>query len=525
MRNLLFILLAFLSAGAFAQSANQVHMVTESSAYVSGDMVRLQLMVMDASGRPVTEDRIIHTFLTDHRGTVVLKRKFLVTDIEKAGFIQLPADLETGKYTLVACIAGADTRARLSLSVYNPSIFASSIPPDNADTGLGLESSLPAANLTLRPEGALNVSSMANLAIELPKTANKGVMLTKIYDPRFETAPVMSEITESPVPEAIEDKLSFEYITTDPNSRISLYFMEQGFVEEFYLAEEEKILEKLPALFGSGHIYAYQFDAQGNRLGELPVKVEPATRISFATSDNTVPFNDEIRQILEKKRVRKFVDQVYRNGEDPVVSLMAEEYNMNPDRTVVLSNFSGIASLREALSNITPKTQVIRRDKEYELRLSPENSGFRYQESPLILMEGVPTFSLDSLIEMPSEDIESIEVFISLDKLRRFGTFGRYGVVSIHLTKPEENPLQEKLDKIPVYYGVSDLVSEPVSVDGPDLRPVAFWDPALRLSGQEEIMIRWNPSDVAGEYIAWSLVVGADGRILKSARTIEVSSN
>ncbi len=507
----------------WTQSSEKIHMISESSLYVSGDMIRLQLVAVKATGVPVSEDRVVHTYLVNHSGQVVLKRKFLITEIDKAGYIPLPEDLETGNYKLVACQAGADSRTVIEFPVYNPNIFSSSVPPKNADINLGLKYELPANNLRIINNTELEAGQLASIGISAPKEGGEGVMTVKVFDPLFETPPLVGSVNSRSVPSQIDDRIEFEYISRNPNSRISLYFVEQGYVEEFYLADEAKIIEKLPVLFGSGHLFAYQFDQEGNRLGEVPATVIRAQQITFDRIDNTVPFDRSVQQILEKKRVRKYVDQVYRTDDNAVVSLMAEEFDTEPDRSVVLENFSGVVTLREALANITPKTQVIRRNGKYEIRLSPESSGFRYGESPLVLINGVPAYDLDSLFEMEASRVNSIDLYISLEKLRRFGTFGRFGVVSINLARGEENPWQYKMEGLPEYFGVSDLVSEPVRIEGPDLRPVPFWDPAIRLRPQFDPTFRFQMSNVAGDYIVWSLALLKDGTVVPSSGEVRIS--
>ncbi len=521
-KNLLAYVLLFSLTAALGQNTDKVLVTTESSLYVSGDLIRMQVVAVDATGHPLSEETLIHSFLVAHDGTIVMKRKYLITDIDKAGYFQLPDDLETGNYKLVLCLAGAASRTEVLLPIYNPNIFSSSIPPQNADLGESIGQAEPEERFNVFSTEKLVASETATININLPEETS-GIMVGKLYDPRYETSPKTGEVVNQPVPENIEDNITFQYLSSNPDSRISLYFLEQGYVEEFYLAEEAEILEKLPTLFGSGNIYVYQFDPQGNRLGEVPAIVERADQLSFGTFSNTVPFDTYVRQVLEKKRVRKYIDQVYRNGSDPVTSLMAEEFDTRPDRSVLLENYSGIATLREALSNVTPKTQVIRRGKSYEIRLSPENSGFRYTEQPFILVDGIPGFAIDSLYEMPVSMFKSVDLFISLEKLRRFGTFGRYGVLSIHLAKEEDNPWLSKLANLPVYNGVSDLVAEPINIKGPDLRPVALWDPSIRISADGNGLVRYKTTDVAGEYVFWSYLIYPDGRSIHSTSTLQIA--
>ena len=500
---------AFLLAQYQVSAQASLEVYAESGIYISGDAVRLYIMPFSPG-----EERVdVTTLLVAPGGRVLNTTRHLITPLEKSGMVILPSDLETGAYKLISFLPGSSERNDLLIHVYHPSVFASALAPENANADLGPEREEPGFGLL-----EVRITSAGNQATAVIPPAEKlgdgiAMGLIKVVQEDLGDLPVRGISVPSGKLD-FEQSFDVETISQDPNSRISFYFLNQGIVEEYYLADRERMYEGLKEHYGGGPVWAYQFDPSGNRMGRVKVRVERTGMPVFDAFSDVVPYNEKVREILESKRIRKFVDQVYDSESEPVVSIMEEEFDLSPDAIVRPSRYEGYATLREALASIVPKTQIIRRSGIYEARLSPSNSGFRYPENPLVLMDGVPIFGLDSLMEMPLYDIETIAVYNSLEKLRRFGTMGRFGALSITLKDGVENPLETYRSELPVFSGISDLTggSPEFSSGAPDLRAAVHWDPSLRIRTGQPASIRWQMSDVPGEYVVWGLLYGSDGK-------------
>jgi len=509
---MVFVLMLHIGSVGLAQ---ELHVVGESSLYISGDPVRMQVIVLDQEGIPSDDSQVITTFLAAHDGTTVARQRFMITPLEKGAVFLLPADLETGRYKLISVMSDGKAQNEVLINVYNPSVFSSSSAPKNADSDLGIDAladNLEGVEIGIRVTGGENRASLILPALD-QASSGTGVALVHVFHNAYGDQPVAGRNVTSNVGE-ITLEYDLKWLTEDPNARVSFYFLDQGLVEEYYLADGDRIYNGLKNHYGGGPVWAYQFDGQGNRLGAIPVDMRMSNSPVFGSFMNVVPYNEKVRNILENKRIRKYVDQVYRSETESVESLLDEEYDMSADATVRPDRYEGYATLREALANIVPKTQVIRRSGLYEIRLSPSNSGFRYPEKPLVLVNGIPTFETDSLMDIPFSNLERISIFNSLERLRRFGTLGRFGVVDIRLKADVENPLAEFRASLPVMQGISDaVIGEPSYTEGsPDLRSDVFWDPSIRIYLARPNEVSWPMSDLPGIYRVWGLVFTPDGK-------------
>ncbi len=509
----LYICLFFSIQSLSGQQVDHLDVYSESMLYVSGDLLRVQIVPVDENGAPVAGRHLISAYLVSHNGQILSAERFLITDLDKSGAVYLPIDLETGVLKFVAFLPGADNQTEVNFYVYNPSIFSSSIAPDNADLAAGIDQ-LTVNGTVSGVLGRTDARMEYSLKPINPEVGVPGIGVVKVYNEKLDTAPSKGKVVRTTRREESNLEFDLKLVSDHPNSRVSFYFLDQAVVEEYYLADEEQMMKGLREHYGSGPVYAYQFAQDGSRLKEIDIDITSRNKPVFSSFDNSVPFNTEIQEILENKRIRKFIDQVYRNQNDQVVSLLEEEYDRTPDSSTFPDRYEGIATLRELLASIVPKSQVIRRDGKYEVRLSPSNSGFRYSESPFILINGVPTFEIDSLIDMPVQDVEVVHVFNSIDRLRRFGTLGRFGVLSIKLKKEVANPISEKLNQLPVIPGISDLVQDVSGVvpkDTPDLRPVLLWDPSFRFYPNQPRQILLQDSDLNGNYRLFGELIMPDG--------------
>ncbi|MDR7129480.1 hypothetical protein J2X69_001817 [Algoriphagus sp. 4150] len=504
-----FSLMVLVPAISMAQNKqDQVRMVVSSTVYISGDLVELQLLTLDDGDKSPTEGDLINLYLVAHDGQTITVERFNPVGGDTGVAFLLPDELPTGNYKLVAQVPGSAFQTEAIIHVFNPTIFSSTSLPKNANPELGL----PA--LTFLTESSivdLNVQQ-TTLGVTL-KSSQSGILTVKVYDPLLEGPPILGAIKKSEI--VVENSGRFELIPVshDPNSRISVLFLDQGIVEEFNMRDSLEIEPKLIRHRGSSVVWAYQFDNLGRHIGEVPMDLEKWKNNQFSPFENVVPFNDHVVNILDHKRKRKYIDQIYRTTFDNYKSIHQKSSQVDPDQLYVTKDYEGIATLREAFSGIVSKISVKRSKGGYEIRLSPANAGFRYEEGPLILFNGTPIFELGELIETPFHQIKSISIYNSIQSLKRFGVLGRFGVIEVDMKEEFGDPMLAKKAVYPFYQGINDLVQTKEELDpaAPDLRTVLLWGSHEFIEQDQTPSFDWRASDVEAEYVVWIDVLTKDG--------------
>ncbi|UZD24488.1 hypothetical protein PBT90_13930 [Algoriphagus halophytocola] len=513
----LIVLSTAFSAASAQQAGHQVRMIVSSSVFISGDAVSLQLLTLDEEAKLLQAGELINLYLVDHAGNTVAIERFNSGNNEAETAFLLPADLATANYKLVAQIPGSSYQTEALIHVYSPTIFSSNSLPENADAELGLVDEMEVTNSTLDLEVRPDSKELA-----FP-VASDGVLAVKVFDPMLEATPILGEVKASEV--KVENTGKFELITpsSDPNSRVSVYYIDQGIVEEYYLRDSAKIESQLIRHQGSSHVWAYQFDNMGERIGEVKVVLADWQNNQFASFENVVPFSDQVVTILDHKRKRKYIDQVYRTDFDNYEPIWQEEEQAGPDDVYLSKDYQSIATLREAFGGVVSKASVKRNKGEYELLLSPANAGFRYEGKPLILFNGSPIYGFGELMETPFHQVNSISVYNSIQSLKRFGVLGRYGVVEIEMKEEFEDPLLHLKEDYPYYLGVNDLVqvSEELAPNVPDLRPVLLWVSDSYVQSGQHVTFQWKPSDVEEKHRVWADFLQKDGGSIQLTQPLE----
>ncbi|MEB2776968.1 hypothetical protein SYJ56_16750 [Algoriphagus sp. D3-2-R+10] len=497
--------------------AVQVRMVVSSSIFVSGDLVKLKLLTLDEEGKPISDGALINLYLVTHNGQTAEIKRFDSSQNDSGSAFLLPSELSTGNYKLVGHIPGSKFQTEAIIHVYSPTIFSSTALPANANPDLGLPSPTPMkeiSDLELEVQQAiLTVNS---------KSSESGFLTMKIFDSFLETAPVLGTVKNSEIDVNNSGKFELTPLSNDPNSRISVFFLEQGIVEEFNMRDSLEMESKLIRHRGSSSIWAYQFDNLGQNIGEVFVEVEEWDSNQFSSFENIVPFNDRVVNILDHKRKRKYIDQIYGTDIDNFESIWEETEIVKADQVYFSKDYESIATLREAFSGIVSKASVKRSKDGYQLVLSPANAGFRFENGPLILFNGSPIFELGELIETPFHLIESISVFNSIQSLKRFGILGRFGVVSIEMKEEFDNPLIAKKEAYPYYHGVNELVQVKEEFDptDPDLRPVLLWGSSQFIQPDQTLTFDWKASDVLANYVMWIDFIRNDGASIQWSQPV-----
>lgn len=519
----LYIICLFISPiiGFSQATSSQVKLIVSSTVFVSGDLVNLQLVTLNENGELINEGTLVNLYLVSSEGKTEAIERFDTGEFDRGMAFFLPSELATGNYKLVAHIPGSKLQTEALVHVYSPKIFTSSIVPQNADNKLKLEyADYPAAPLKMEVG-----SNQSTQIVTVNSADSSGLLAFKIFDPSLEGYPVSGVVKSSTLGNLNPFEIHFTPISGVSNSRYSVYYVDQGLTEEFYFEDQDEMKNKLVRHRGDSKIWVYQFGPMGDRLGQVKVDLGSLKTSQFQPFDNTVPFSEEVRAILNHKRSRKFIDQVYSNDRDQVENSIVGE--LKPADAVYLSkDYEGVATLREALSGIVNKVSVNRSQKEYSIRMTSAYSGFKYEESPLILLNGVPFYKIGDLVEIPFHQIESISVYNSVKSLKQFGSLGRFGVLSVQLKEEYSNPVQDIYESFPEYNGINPLIKsfEKSERDAPDLRPVLLWNSGVILQQNQSIQRAWNYSDVKGSYVIWGDFINKKGQTLQWVQPLKNSN-
>lgn len=190
-----------------------------------------------------------------------------------------------------------------------------------------------------------------------------------------------------------------------------------------------------------------------------------------------------------------------------------------PDRTVLLSDFIQLSTLREVFKEIVPGLTTSGKEETLTLHLANRYPGVVFNAPPLVILDGVPVYDLEKVLDIPSSHIEKVEVLSA----RYFtGDIILNGIINIVSHKGDLSVLDFDRSVLRQEYDMMldgfDVAAPDYSTDSlklsriPDYRNTLYWNPAVRTGADGTAAVEFWTSDEAGEFCVVVESVASDGR-------------
>jgi hypothetical protein len=201
--------------------------------------------------------------------------------------------------------------------------------------------------------------------------------------------------------------------------------------------------------------------------------------------------------------------------------ILPEKYNFYgaPDNTILMSKYIELTSLKEVVKEIIPGVSTIRKNDKIDFKLVYKAQSQPFDNSPLVLVDGVPINDLEKVLSINSREIEKIDVlstryFISdvvLDGILHFiSKKGNLGVMDFDKSvyRLEYELLQNNTDFYSPDYSSAALKESRI----PDFRNTLYWNPDMHTDKTGITTVDFFASDESAEYIIIVEGVTPDGK-------------
>ena len=106
----------------------------------------------------------------------------------------------------------------------------------------------------------------------------------------------------------------------------------------------------------------------------------------------------------------------------------------NVDYDIDLNEYDLPEQMTKFINPIVPGVNV----RKGKLRIFSTEYGKQFSRTPLILIDGIPYFNIDSLLSIDPVRFERVQVITTINKLSPFGNLGSYGVLAFYTRKGYE---------------------------------------------------------------------------------------
>lgn len=273
---------------------------------------------------------------------------------------------------------------------------------------------------------------------------------------------------------------------------------------------------------GGQQLHVYQTDENGvfvfplnhlTGMQKIAVSAELGARVRIHAdfSDRYAAFpvvelapDTTLRQLFEEMYINSQMERKYLQVQTDSALLPAPvgEWFGRPAASVVLKDYVALPAMEDVFSEIVPYVSVRKKNRRFQLWvLDREETGF--DPSPLVLIDNVPVFDLDALMQVNPALVTRIEV---INEPYLLGSHSISSLISITTGTSDFAGLNFPSSTVFLNYQTREaplVFSAATPGSGgrriPDFRTVLYWNPQVKLGTNAE-QIEFYTSDHESEY-------------------------
>ena len=183
-----------------------------------------------------------------------------------------------------------------------------------------------------------------------------------------------------------------------------------------------------------------------------------------------------------------------------------EEEIFNPDVTINLRDYLLFPDMEETLREIIPFVQHRWHDKQHVVRMYITDLEVMGTEDPVYMIDGVLTDNTDYFMSLKPDEVATIKVVCTWEKLRTFGQIGKNGMVLVETTIPNNARNVPMPRNMVTVKGVTPATALPQTVNPkadrryPQIKAALYWNPELTTNDAGDATISFYTPDNTGEY-------------------------
>ncbi|MBL7870220.1 MAG: hypothetical protein JNM78_01310 [Cyclobacteriaceae bacterium] len=199
------------------------------------------------------------------------------------------------------------------------------------------------------------------------------------------------------------------------------------------------------------------------------------------------------------------------------------------DISVRVQDYVVFPTMEELIREIVPSLQHRRSGGRSTLRVVLSDNGRVPFYDPLILIDGIMTKNTSYFLQLKPSEVISIKVIKDVNKLNRFGSLGKNGIVLVYTKKESHPELQKVNTQLPVKgLNKSASFSLPSQKDlsqlrKPDFKSTLFWNPNVQTDAMGKATSNFYTSDDVGTFLIRIQGITTDGRPFEKTDSLTVS--
>ena len=227
---------------------------------------------------------------------------------------------------------------------------------------------------------------------------------------------------------------------------------------------------------------------------------------------------DDINKAVISMQVQN-VYEPYKKSYSSVRDADERDFYGEPDDTILISRYIELSSLREIIKEIVPWVLTYRKKGQSKFKIISGPRSLPFDSDPLTLVDGIPVFDIDKILEIDPQDLNRIEILqqrylisdIIIEGIIHFITY-RHNLSSIEFEKPLFRREFDALQPVKAY-SFPEYSNDTITLSRiPDFRNTMYWNPELKTKDDGCTTVEFYTSDEPGEYTIVVEGITAEGR-------------
>jgi hypothetical protein len=237
---------------------------------------------------------------------------------------------------------------------------------------------------------------------------------------------------------------------------------------------------------------------------------------------------NEINKVIVGMQINNIYEPYRQNRSDESGGIIPDFYG-KPENTIKMADYIELTSLKEVVKELLPNVYTLKQNGKYDFKLINKFRGQPFENKPLILLDGVPVYDFEKVLNINSKEIERADI-INTRYFISENTFD--GIVSF-ITKKGNLSVMEFDNSIfrQVYEGCQvqnsfyspDYNNTAIKNNRiPDYRNTLYWKPDVHTGKNGKAEIGFFTSDESSDYIIVVEGISSDGTTGYSSASLKV---
>jgi hypothetical protein len=280
---------------------------------------------------------------------------------------------------------------------------------------------------------------------------------------------------------------------------------------EFYFVVKESGTSEIVIQPLEADIKGYYIDLKQSFNSSFSNYKPPLLKIDSSNLDN-------INKAVISMQINNLYEPFRQKQPDGPKNRIPDFYG-KPENSIVMADYIELTTLREVVREIMPNVYAQKQNGKYDFKLINIYKSQPFEFRPLILMDGVPVYDFEKVLNINSRDIERAEII----NIRYFFSDNIFdGIVSFVTKKGNLSAMEfdntvfrqvyEGCQQNEVFYSPEYSSDSLKSSRIPDYRNTLYWNPDKHTDKDGKTQFEFYTSDESTDYTIVVKGISADGK-------------